>query len=231
MDAVFTVRNGPISESLRYALRGLVENVDAEEVWMVGTVPSWVRKHHQIDVAQDWDRWHNTSHSLLAICAHPDVSDPFMLWNDDFFALQPVTHLNWSHGPLSAFPDGAKVSREYYQGCQDVLACLRAEGFEEPLSFDIHVPLVVYKDVMAQAVRDTMRFPVPWKRSVYGNRAMRAGLIDPPIARPDPKIFTTEDVPGPEWDWLSTSPRAFLYGAAGDWVRERFPEPSPYERM
>jgi hypothetical protein len=231
MDAVFTVRDGATSESLRYALRGLVENVEVDELWMVGTPPSWLRKHHAIDVVQDHDRWHNTSHALLAACAQPGISDPFMLWNDDFFALQPVTHLDWCHGPMRSYPDVDKVSSAYLGGRDDTLALLRAEGFTDPLSFDLHVPLVVYKDVMAQAVRDTMSIPVPWKRSVYGNRALRAGLIDRPTARPDPKIFDLDSLPGPGWDWLSTAPYAFTEGAAGRWVRERFCDPSPYERI
>jgi hypothetical protein len=232
MDAVFTVRDGPTGESLRYALRGLHENVDTDEVWMVGSTPGWVRKHHQIDVEQRWDRWHNTSHSLLAVCEHPDVSDPFMLWNDDFFALRPVIHLDWCHGPMRTFPDVDKVSRAYLQGRDDTLRYLREhDGFLDPLSFDLHVPLVVHKDVMAQAVRDTMAIAVPWKRSAYGNRALRAGLIPRPTTRPDPKIFDLESLPGPDWDWLSSAPYAFTVGAVGRWVRERFPDPSPYERI
>jgi hypothetical protein len=231
MDAVFTVRRGPTNESLRYALRALATYVNVDEVWLVGGKVMWTkaRNHRSIMIRQPGDRWRNTSYSLLAACESPDVSDPFMLWNDDFFALRPVEHLDWCHGTMSTYLND-QVSSTYRQGCRDTLQYLREhDGFVDPLSFDLHVPLVVHKDVMTQAITDTLTIHAAWKRSVYGNRALRAGLIPRPTARSDPKIYDLESLPDPDWDWLSTAPRAFTVGMAGRWVREQFPDPSPYE--
>lgn len=218
MDAVYVVRPGEKNEPLRYSLRSLV-NVEHDEVWIFGHAPSWVMNVTAVERPRTGSTYETVTQHIRAACLHPGVSDPFMLWNDDFYAVQQV-------GPLPAFHRGslALELRKFQYRKDEWARGLRAAANIVPtssLSYELHVPIIVHKTEMLAAIELIRREGVTssCRRTVYGNLAQLGGTrID------DPKM-------GYEWptgQWVSSTPGTFNRLAKPN-LHRLFPTHGAYE--
>lgn len=213
---MYTVRDGD-NEELRYSLRSLA-NLPHRNVWIIGAGPDWLTGVNRIHRPQTGSRYQNVTDNLRAAIRHPDVSDPFIVFNDDFFVMQPLTELPTLHcGPLAgrlvAEPSGYehKITRTY--------DLLRSLGVAEPLCYDMHSPRLVTKAGLAEALDagDEILF-----LTVYGNLQRIGGTRGL-----NAKVRMADQVKhGP---FLSTSDESFRVGNPGRIIREAFPAPSEYE--
>lgn len=165
--------------------------------------------------------WQTTA-NLLAACEQ--LTQPFVLMNDDFFLLEDMSEVPALHaGPFLASRYQAREST-YGEAHRRTAALLAGElAVKAPLDYELHVPMVVDPLVMAPILREYGRHGPICKRTLYGNLAGVGG-------RPtkDVKIYSVHAlVPG--GPFASTSAAAWC-GRAGDWLRRLFPEPSPWER-
>ena len=154
-----------------------------------------------------------------------------MLWNDDFFALRTPQHLDWYSNTICDYLcEHPKANVVYRNGCAATLDFLVDEGFLDPLSFELHIPLIVHKHVMLSALQNVIATQelASWKRSIYGNRAVDEGLLHP-VAREDVKVYVLDEEPDESQDWVSTNDQMFKRGAVGRYLRQTFSEPSVYE--
>ena len=78
------------------------------------------------------------------------------------------------------------------------------------------------KKIAAETIN---RCTSPQMRSVYGNLS---GC--PYIDRPDVKVYDLEEIPRGSVDFLSTNDDTFAKGKVGEFIRDRFPRPSRFER-
>lgn len=150
------------------------------------------------------------------------MSDPFILFNDDFMIMRPIDEIPTLNLGLirdvaaSYFRQG--LNGGYAHGMLRTAELLETLGYENPLSFEAHVPMVIDKTLMLEALNHG-----PYqRRSVYGNLA---GLTGTTIR--DVKIHgRNRSVPtGP---FLSTSDQSIHRARA--WLDGVFQTPSPYER-
>jgi hypothetical protein len=214
-DVVYLV--GPQdTDELRYSLRSL-RYVDHGQVWLAGHCPDWTTGVHHIDVPQDGEKRANTLRNLKAAIAHPDVSEPFMLWCDDFYAVQPVGQLPvMHHGSLQDTIAGAKGG--YRRALTQALRYLHGRGIQRPLAFDaIHVPQWFEKSPLTEVLATG----VAMYQTVYGNLHRTHPGMQVPNAK-YPQGYT-------ERAWVSTNSSAWQ-GPLGRHVRDTHPEPGPYER-
>ena len=235
MDAVYVVREGDRNEELRHSLRSLAEHMPHGRVWIAGYLPSWVSNVHHIAVsANGMTKYASSTANLRAACEHPDVSDVFWLMNDDMFLLHPVVGRPvWHRGRV------ADVTRDYearyphrrngayLRGMRETAALLARMGYPDPLSYELHVPMPVYRDTMLDAIRygAGAGVRVLHKRTLYGNLAGLAG-----DAMDDVKVCRQHPDWSPDWPVLSTDDASFERAEVGRWIRARFPEPCRYER-
>jgi hypothetical protein len=168
---------------------------------------------------------------MRAVASHPDVSDPFVYFNDDFYVLRPVDGPPACHrGPLEALLGPEKARRRlggssYRGGRRDTARLLAELGIEDPLAYDaLHLPMVFGKAKLAEALELGSGVPALHYRTLYGNLAGRPG-----IQHANVKISDRATVPKAEWDFVSTNTRAFEGGRVGVIIRDLFPDPSPYE--
>lgn len=225
MDVVYLNKDGENPE-LRYSLRTL-ENVMHDRVWIFGGCPQWVAT----DMVEHRPRVQNTSPyvstraHLAAACNTPAVSDPFMLWNDDFYAMQWVGDVPVMHrGSLAAMAERfANTKTLWAKGLRETVAMLT--HFEDPLSYDLHVPLIVYKSAMRDALRlaDKARCHAIHVRTLYGNICSLDG-----IEVEDPKLMRRSD-PFPRGPWLSSGDDTFR-STVEPVLRYLFPDPCIYEK-
>ncbi|WP_190122173.1 hypothetical protein [Streptomyces inusitatus] len=229
MDIVVPVRAVPRAEQLRYALRSWAANLPHRRVWVVGHRPPWLTDAGHIPTVQDGSKYRNTTAAVRAACLHPEVSQTFLLCNDDFFVMHPlpggmpVLH----RGPVRTV-EAAYAARpgEYLEGMRQTRELLTDLGHPEPLSYELHVPLPVDRDGMLDALDLGGHLPVLHKRTLYGNLAGLGGeeIADVKILHRAPRGYGAGD------RFLSTMPDSFTNGAVGRHIREAFPQRCRYER-
>ena len=236
MDVVYLVRPGDDNQELRYSLRSL-RNLPHNRVWVAGYKPSWVTNVGYVESPQHWSKYVNSTKNLLAACDHPAISGRFALFNDDFFVLQPVCEVPTLHrGPVADVVADynrrhgpTKMSDHYRQGMVSTARILERWGCEKPLSYELHVPMVVEGAVMAEAVRKAIemdrRIVALHKRTLYGNVAGIGGEQSA-----DVKILGRDRMWPEGSTFVSTEDESFRNGAVGEAIRSLFPDPSPYER-
>lgn len=226
MDVVYVNKDGE-SPELRYSLRTL-RHVTHGEVWIIGGAPSWINGEtvHHIHRIQKGSPYRSTRGHIGAACNTPEVSDPFMLWNDDFFAMQKVGKMPLLHrGSLGGMMERyANVKTLWARALRETAAMVEARGLKD-ISYDLHAPLIVHKEPMREALRwaEKAQNDAIHTRTLYGNLADLGGTQ---IA--DPKMMRRSD-PFPRGSWLSSSDDTFR-SAVEPVLRYLFPDKSIYER-
>lgn len=228
MDVVYICRDGE-NEELRYSLRSVAANLDHGRVWIFGGCPSWVRDAEHVDIPQAGKRFENTTANLEAACVHPDVSDPFILMNDDFYVMSrlaavPTLHIGEITSVIAHYEsDPRNHGSGYVRDMYATDAALKEAGYDRPLSFDVHTPLIVDKDAMLDAIAFCREHGLrgAYKRSVYGARAGLEGS-----KTRDVKVFNASCAipPGP---FLSSADAHF--GRIEVLLASAFPHPCRYE--
>jgi hypothetical protein len=233
MDVVYLVRPGQSNEELRYSLRSL-KNIPHDNVWFVGNCPKWVQNVRHIPTAQEPGAKHqNSIRNQKAALANSAISDPYLLFNDDHFIMHKMSDmpiLNWGtvENVLATEP---RLGDSFARSMQGTLDLLRKEGYEQPLSYQLHTPLVVHKHEWLHVFRKFPNFQAPtiWLQyaTIAGNIFHWGGETwehDIKILEPNDRIDTWVH----ESPLLSSSDRAFR-GNIGGFIKQHFPEPSNYE--
>lgn len=211
---------GPdVGHELRYSLRSLA-NLPHDRVWIVGHQPRWVRQVERIPVPQPpRQKWANQEANLRAYCSQRDGTDEFLLFNDDFFVMRPLTSVPvWHRGPIGTILSAYENRRdEFVQRLRTTAAHV---GPDAPSYDSIHTPMLFAKTRMLE-VLDTLPSKALF-RTVYGNRHQVGGT-----AHDDTKVKANQ--PPHDGPLLSTDDSAFARGPAGTMVRATFTRRSPYE--
>lgn len=229
MDVVYVNKEGENPE-LRYSLRTL-KNVQHDMVWIFGGAPSWINRgevqHHPR--VQRGSPYASVREHIKAACNTADVSDPFMLWNDDFFCMDPIGYNGavYHRGPLVRMLEQfASTNILWAKGLRETAHMLEKVGhLEGAMSYDLHLPLPIYKQEMREAIRwaDKSRVDAVHVRTLYGVGAGLGG-----VERHDPKMLHRND-PFPKGAWLSSGDATYR-STVEPVLRYLFPDPSPYEK-
>jgi hypothetical protein len=62
------------------------------KVWLVGGKPDWYSGNF-IEVDQKHHKYANAINNLQALCNSEEISNNFILMNDDFFIIKPIKKL------------------------------------------------------------------------------------------------------------------------------------------
>ncbi|MFH8577116.1 hypothetical protein [Streptomyces zaomyceticus] len=224
------MREGAVNEALRYALRSWAAHLPHGRVWLVGHRPRWAVGVEHIPTVQAGTKYKNTTAAVEAACQHPEVSQTFLLANDDMFVMHPlpdgmpVLHRGTVRTVETYYV--ARASGAYLRGMRETRDLLEQHAITNPLSYELHVPMPVDKLGMLAALDLGWHLDVLHKRTAYGNLAGLGGeeIRDVKILHRAPQGY------GPASPFLSTMPDSFGMGHIGQFIRRAFPTPSPYER-
>lgn len=227
-DLVVPVRTGKANPQLRYALRSWEAHLPHGRVWIVGYRPAWMRNVQHIPSSQHGTKYANTTAAVRAACSHPDVSQTFLLCNDDMFVMapqpdgMPVLH----RGRVADLEEVyvRRTSGRYLDGMRKTRDLLVSLGHNDPLSYELHVPMPVDKRGMLKALDVGRHLDAVHKRTLYGNLAGIGGdeIRDVKVLNRSPRFDKTSP-------FLSTLPDSFTNGSVGTHIRRAFPSPSRYE--
>lgn len=223
MDLVWFARPG-VNEELRFSIRSISQNLAHRDVWVIGHPPGWYTGQ-LIKPPRANTKNRATTLNMRIALDDMRISDPFVYLNDDFFLFRRIASMPTYHrGLLRDHLAAKQIDSPYFRGGAETLAMLERRGYADPLSFELHVPLVVHKSAMREALKlaEAERLGLPWKRTIYGAVAGLDGeYMD------DVKVHTADVLP--EIDtWCSTNDRAFD-GLVGQYIRRHFPVSSQWE--
>lgn len=226
MDVVYKIKASDRNEELRYSLRSLA-NLPHDRVWLAGHTPPWVTGVGEIPVGKrQRGKYASSTQNVLAACRHPEVSERFWLFDDDFFVMRPVESVPTLHrGTMSEALADRRIGGPYRKGMQATTELLHRLGYPDPLCYELHIPLLVDKDGMADAIERGRGVTGLQQRSVYGNLCRIGGE-----RADDVKVSTSTG----RWDgtqpFLSTSDRSFALMPIGREIRRHFTQPCRYEK-
>lgn len=230
-DIVIPCRSGENRE-LRYALRSLDAFFPYRHIWIVGSWPRWVRPDHEhlttVRRPTLRPKYRTTRAHYRWACDHPDVTDPWVMWNDDFFLLRPLVSLPPIHRGriLDVEPQFATWQSKWAIGLRETHRLLRRLQPGRTLySYDIHTPMLCHKATMLRALdlADHMNATAPHVRTIYGNLQRLGGI---PLR--DPKTYSHQPL-APGQTWLSSHENTFITAIEPHLRAIGLTHPSPYE--
>lgn len=233
LDIVYFVKSAGRNEELVYSLRSVCENMEFRNVWFFGGCPAHLQpdKYMWRDQLNGKSKWHNTATLMRVACETPTLSDNFILFNDDFFVMKKIKKLRpMYYGTLEELAGTIETKRNHGHATRYTMLLRNAGDIlsfqgESTYNFELHVPMVINKKKMLEVIR---MFPnVHCKRSLYGNLN---SLHLKGVEIKDVKIHSLEKY----WDtgkFLSTDDTSFASGEAGRIIKEKFKNPSRFERL
>lgn len=182
MDIVYILKEDNNNIDLVYSLRTLYNNVSGyENIWCVGYKPDWVSDTIQyIPTIQSGTKWENSFYNVCSACRAKGISDDFILYNDDFFAINKVnlyTDINHYRNTLDEAIEmySKQIKTRWikaHQHTKDLLISLNSSHF---LNFALHIPFKVNKEKFLEMANNPIvtsilnRYHILQYRSVYGN--------------------------------------------------------------
>lgn len=228
MDFVYICGPGETDE-LRYSIRSVIANAPHGKIWVVGSKPSWYTGDY-IEVVQDSPKYINAINNLKAICESKDISDDFVLMNDDFYILNPISDIKYTFSgslddKIDKYLDLVPGS-SYTRKLQETRTRLLKEGVSKPLDYELHVPMPMNK---ANLKRCLINPNVLW-RSMYGNLFNVGGIqmSDVKVYTQGTLRFNSYSMDDLKYDYLSSDDSSY-------WIIKKkilepmFQDPSPYE--
>lgn len=224
MDYVYICRTGE-NEELRYSLRSLAKNAPAGRVWLVGGKPEWYVGDF-IPVPATASKYSNARNNLQATIDSKEISDNFVLMNDDFFFMDRVEKIEMFHG--GRLVDKIRRYREISpsNGYNTMLVSthrgLVRAGIREPLDYELHVPMPMDKSGLSKSLKTHTLW-----RSSYGNLNNSGGeqMVDVKIYAPPRPGYSLGQTDSPYISSDDSSFKSLLNSVLG----EAFSLASPLE--
>ena len=224
LDIVYFVKDVACNEELRYSLRSVDINMPHKRVWIFGGCPLNIIPDVRVRVDQvgktKWDKVHNM---YKMVCENKEITDNFIMFNDDFFVMQPTDHITPTYRcTLKEHieilePRKPSAYSRLLRACRETLT-------GEPLSYELHVPFIFNKKKLLTMLNT---FPEQHcTRTMYGNIYNVGGEKSN-----DVKIFNTK----PAFDYknsqfLSTDdPIVNINNDIWRWLQKQFPKKSGFE--
>jgi hypothetical protein len=232
MDVVYICRPGE-NEELRYSIRSVVKNLKHDNIWVVGSKPSWYTGNF-IEVGGNFNKVKSAKNNLKTICYSPDISNEFILMNDDFFVMERIEEFdkNYYQGTLlekAEYYDQISPNSIYTRFLWETYEFLKKRGYSNPLNFEQHVPIRMHKNGLLNSVKQKPFYTL--HRSIFGNIYNVYPLEN--MDR-DVKVYVTE--PEKSFDFrkntnrfLSSEDQSFPM-LLDETLSEHFPDASPYEK-
>jgi hypothetical protein len=229
MDFVYICKDGD-NEELRYSIRSVMASFPDAKVWVVGGKPSWYSGNF-IFIQQRSAKYINAVNNLKAICSSEEISEEFVLMNDDFYIVEKINSVETFHGGLllDKINTYKKITQQsgYIFKLEKTFDKLRDLRMTSPLDYELHVPMVMEKQKLKTVLKHGSEFL--W-RSMYGNMFNVGGeeMVDVKVYIDGPLVAKSYEIKNKEHKYLSSTDTSFqmLYSTI---LKELFKSRSIYE--
>lgn len=225
LPVVWVVRPGDDNEALRYSMRSVHANLPHAGAWIAGHKPRWVSDevHHLPTTQALGDRHGNVRLNLTAAChAH----DRWVCMWDDVYVTRPLDALPVHHrGAVAAHVQARAAAGEFRTYERDLQATgqlLERLGYLQPLCYDaLHMPQTIHSPDMLKAIDLAVQHGVKMVLTLHGNLAQVGGTEG---------VNAKADTGWSRRPFVSTSDRRWKSAPVGAYIRDLFPDPSPWEK-
>ena len=210
MDFVYICKDG-INEELRYSIRSVVESFPDSNIWVVGGKPPWYIGNY-INVKQVLTKYRNAIQNLNTICNSNEISEEFVLMNDDFYIIKNISSIKTYHGGLLLdkinLYQKLNSNSNYTRKLSATYKKIKSLGIESPLDYELHVPMVMEKKKLKQILENNDQFL--W-RSIYGNVFNIGGeqMEDVKVYSRGPLVLKSYNLKKDEHIYLSSADNSF----------------------
>ena len=173
LDIVYFVKESPSNEELRISLRSVAQNMPHKRVWIFGGCPRGITPDIRVKVKQEgitkWDRVRNM---FQMACENKELTDDFIMFNDDFFVMRPTDHLDVNY--RTSLPKHIEMLEANFGNKPSAYTRLLRRSLSElqrlglpTLSYELHIPFIFNKEKMLKM----MKAHPDWRstRTMYGN--------------------------------------------------------------
>jgi hypothetical protein len=228
MDLVYICRNGQ-NEELKYSIRSAVKNLPHDKIWVVGGKPDWYTGNY-IQVNQTKNKYANARDNLRALTESEEISESFVLMNDDFYIVNKINSIPYMHA--KTLDEKIRAREDLFSGnsynklLKATIRSISKRVDGPAIDYELHVPMVMEK----KKLQHVLKFPGLW-RSIYGNIFNVGG-----IETKDVKVYEESSIFYPNSyrinnltsDYLSSSDDSFEI-VKNKVLEKLFPKRSIYE--
>jgi hypothetical protein len=211
MDVVYICRSGP-NEELRYSIRSVEKHLPHRNIVVIGQAPEWY-KGSFIEVQNASAKYINARSNLDALVRSEQISEDFILMNDDFFIMRPIEKISYFYeGTLEERAERNELltnTGAYTRLLHNTNDKLKNMGIKEPLNYEMHIPMIMNKKKLKEVLKNKTCL---W-RSMYGN-IYSVGGVD----REDVKVYSNSSSNPKSYEWRGKN---FAYLSTQD---SSFPE-------
>jgi hypothetical protein len=210
MDFVYICKEG-INEELKYSIRSVVKSFPDSNIWVVGGKPDWYIGNY-IEVHQSHTKYKNAVENLKKICSLSEISNTFILMNDDFYIIKNINSIETFHGGylLDKINLYQKLNgnSNYTRKLSATYKKLKALGIENPLDYELHIPMIMEKEKLQETLKNNDQFL--W-RSMYGNIFKIGGseMQDVKVYTKGPLVFKSYNLNIDQHKYLSSTDSSF----------------------
>ena len=119
---------------------------------------------------QNSNKYANALKNLKSLCEHPEISDDFVLMNDDFFIIKKINSIDQFYNGLLS----DKINRftqitgssMYIKKLITTNKKLIDLGIKNPIDYELHVPMPMSRSGLLDVIT---KYPECLWRSMYGN--------------------------------------------------------------
>lgn len=173
LDIVYFVKESTRNEELRYSVRSVCMNMPFKRIWFFGGCPPIMTPDVRIRVDQEgktkWDRVRNM---FKMACENKELTDNFILFNDDFFVMRPTNEIKPIYrSSLSEHIETIESAywnklTPYTKKLRETEEALKEMGCST-LSYELHTPFIFNKEKLLDIIN---KYPdMRCSRTVYGN--------------------------------------------------------------
>lgn len=181
-DLVYILKESDSNPDLIMSLRSIENFCTYRNVWVIGYKPSWLKNVKYIQTIQKGNKWNNSCLNWKTACECSEISDDFVLMNDDFIALRPIH--NWKESLNvclgSVIDEAAKWRRKskasrWQNGFIYAEELLNRCHAKTCYNYESHIPIMVNKNnylkfLDMRPIKEFMETgKVLHKRSLYMN--------------------------------------------------------------
>lgn len=194
-DLVYILKQSDINPDLKFSLRSVEKFCTYRKIWVVGYKPNWVRNVEYLPTVQSSNKWVNSMTNIVAACNCQEISDDFVLMNDDFFMLRNI--IDWKKTfnlCLNTIDEEAKKYENkkpsrwqygflYAKDLLDKLNCTRRYNYE------YHGPIIFNKEKFLKMLEIPEIAEITSTNKCFHKRSMYKNIY-PDLDLPIPRQFS-----------------------------------------
>lgn len=213
LDIVYIYRRS-FSREIEWSIKSL-KNIAHRNVYVVGDDPKVSGVTVIKPLTSNWSRYseyHDQMNKYLTAALTPEISTPFLAFNDDFFCMEPWEPKYYHREPLGEHMKWRKRMDNYQRGLNITHKYLLQKQ-KSTRNYELHIPMLFEKDKLVDLINSIpMQRHFPFQiRSLYGNFYN----VESEYMEDVKNVTDFRDRP-----LLSTNEQTFLTGEIGNYIRE-----------